>query len=80
MFSHFLKFTQYKNNTNLKVNFYISSILGISLLGLTIIERFTSIISSITIIIILLTGGIIVAYFEWPLIKKYNAEVVNKEI
>lgn len=72
MFRHFLNFTQYKNNIELKSNFYISSILGIILLALIIIYRFTNIISSNIIIIILLIGGIILAYFEWPLLKKYR--------
>ena len=72
MLSHFLKHTQYKNNIELKSNFYISSILGMTLLGLVIIYRFTSMINSTTIITILLIGGVILAYFEWPLLKKYK--------
>lgn len=80
MFRHFLNFTQYKNNIELKRNFYISSILGLLLLGLVIIYRFTNIINSTTIITILLIGAVVLTYFQWPLLKRYNTETDNKEI
>lgn len=72
LFNHFRYFVQYKDDVELKNHFYISSIIGVILWGLVIIDRFTTVISVNTMIILLVIGAILITYFEWPMFKEYR--------